>query len=248
MKRDLVAGVFRNRHAVMHSVGRARRDEPHIHHSPRRPSVTLVDGVAVRVDLQRAVEVCTFFDRTLAVALNHAAPEDGLAFVVGAFQFEPGVVGVDSAAGEKVSNFLRAHDYVHAHGVAAAQRRLHVVQRSGDRRDFSASAGSNFGFGFFAYGERCGQVRLSGRARLQCGLQRRLRRRQSKNIHRKSAALQECFGEFQLGNISVRRGNRGVRSGEAMRVYETIDVARILRCLHGHVAIGALLRLRRIVE
>ena len=136
VQRDLVAGVFRNRHSVVHSVCRARRDEPHIHDGSRGPGVALVDGIAVRVDLQRAIEVRAFFHRTFAIVLHHAAPEDGLAFVVRALQFEPGVVGIDGAAGEKVSNLLGAYDHIHAHGIAAAQGGLHAVQRSGNRGNF----------------------------------------------------------------------------------------------------------------
>ncbi len=164
MQRDLVAGVFRNQHAVVHGVGRARRDEPHIHHSARSPGVALVDGIAVGIDLQRAIKVRAFFHRTFAIVLDHAAPENGLAFVVRALQFEPGVVGVDRAAGEKMSDLLGAHDDVHAHGIAAAERGLHQVQGSGDRSNFSAGSGSNFGFRLFAHGKRCGQFRLARHA------------------------------------------------------------------------------------
>ncbi len=137
-----------------------------------------------------------------------------------AFQFEPGVVGIDRAAGEKMANFLGAHDDIDAHGVAAAQRGLYEVQGSGDRWNSSARAcfrtRSDFGFRFLAHGECSGQFRLTRRSHLQSGLQRRLCRRQSKNIHRKCSALQECLGEFQLWSIFVRRGQRGVRTGEAM--------------------------------
>ena len=67
-----------------------------------------------------------FFYRPPAVVFNFAAPEDGLAFVVGALQFEPGVVGIDSAAGEKVSNLFCADYDIDADGIAAAQRRLNA--------------------------------------------------------------------------------------------------------------------------
>ncbi len=129
----LLPGVFRNAHAIVHGVSRAGWNQTHIHHRARGPGIAFVDGIAVSIDLQRAVEVSAFLDRTVAVVFDHAAPENRLAFVVGALQFEPGVVGVDSAAGKKVSDFLRAHDHVDAHGVASTHGGLHTVERSGDR-------------------------------------------------------------------------------------------------------------------
>ena len=80
--------------------------KPHIHDRPRGPRVALVDGVSVRIDLQRTVKVRALFNWTFAIVLNHAAPEDGLSLIVGGFQFEPRVVGIDGAAGKEVSNFL----------------------------------------------------------------------------------------------------------------------------------------------
>ena len=137
MKRDLVPGIFRDEHAVVHRVGRAGRNQAHIHDRARRPRVALVDRIAVRIDLQRPVEVRSLLYRTLAVILDHAAPENGLAFVVGALQFEPGIVGIDGPTGEKVSDLLGAHHHIHANRVAAAQGRLHAIQRRGDGRDFT---------------------------------------------------------------------------------------------------------------
>ena len=81
--------------------------------------------------------------RTVTVVFDHAAPEDGLSLVVGALEFEPGVVGIDGASGEKVSDFFRADDYVHAPGVAAAQdprpgRKLPLRRQPGQPRDLTA--------------------------------------------------------------------------------------------------------------
>ena len=90
----------------------------------------------------------------MTVVFDHAAPEDGLSLVVGALEFEPGVVGIDGASGEKVSDFFRADDYVHANGVAAAQGRLHAIERSGDGRNFSSSRCVDFAFRFLAHGKR----------------------------------------------------------------------------------------------
>ena len=192
MQRDFIARVFRNRDSVVHSVGRARRDKPHIHYRPCGPGVALIDGVTMRIDLQGAIEVGAFFHRPLAIALYHATPENSLPFFIRALQFKPRVVSIDRAAGEKVSHLLGADDDIHPHCIAASQGRLYAIQRSGDGRNFSARARSDFGFRLFADRKGCGQLRLTGGARLQ----RRLRRRYSKDVDRERAALQEFFGEF----------------------------------------------------
>jgi len=66
--------------------------------------------------------VSAFFDRTLAVALDHAAPENCLTSVVRALQFEPRIVSVDRAAGEKVADLFSADDDIYAHCIAPPQR------------------------------------------------------------------------------------------------------------------------------
>jgi hypothetical protein len=125
----------------VHGVSRARRNQPHIYDGARGPGIALVDGIAVCVDLQRTIEMRAFFHRTFAIILDHATPEDCLALVVDALQFKPRVVGVDGAAGEKVSDLLGANDDIDADGIAAAQRRLHAVQRGSDWRSFAGRAG-----------------------------------------------------------------------------------------------------------
>src|ERR1051326_2208287 len=103
----------------------------------------------MRINLQRAVEMRTLLDWAMAVVFYHAAPEDGLAFIVFAFQFEPRIVGIDGTAGEEVANFFRAHDYVHAHRIAAPQRRQHAVQRRRDGSGLSRRFWINFALRFF---------------------------------------------------------------------------------------------------
>ncbi len=75
------------------------------------------------VDLQRAIKVGAVLDWAVTVIFNHAAPENCLAFVVGGFQFEPSVVCIHSAAGEKVADCLGANDDIYANRIATAQRR-----------------------------------------------------------------------------------------------------------------------------
>src|SRR5271170_2296201 len=102
----------------------------------RGPGIALVDTVAVSVELQRTIKMRALFDRAFAAVLDHAAPEYGLTFFIRGFQFEPGVVGVDGAAGEKVADLLGAHHHVHTYGVISPDDWLRAIQRRGDRRHF----------------------------------------------------------------------------------------------------------------
>src|SRR5208282_2163373 len=109
---------------------------------------------------ERAIEVRAFFDRALAVIFGHAAPEHRLAFVVDTYQFEPGVVGIDGAAGEEMADALGSHHDIDTDGVAAADGGMHAVKRSSDRRGGGSSSlrvgagpGRDFGFRFFSHCE-----------------------------------------------------------------------------------------------
>ena len=162
VQRDLRSRIVRHVHAVVHRIRRPGRDEPHIHHRTRGPGIAFVNRIAVSIDLQRPVEVCALFHRTFAVVFYHPAPEDGLALVVRAFEFEPCVVGIDRATGEEMADLFGANHHVDPHIVAAAQRGLQTVQRSRDWRRFTRGAGCGFDFRFLAHGERRIHVRLRG--------------------------------------------------------------------------------------
>src|SRR5258708_3145066 len=155
VQRDVIGCIFWDMHAVMHSVGGARGYQSHIDHSARSPGIPLVDGIAVGVDLQRAVEVRAFFYRAFAAIFDCAAPENCLPFVVDGFQFKPCVVSVDRATGKKMSDLFCAHDYIHAYSVAATQRRLNTVEGSSDGSNLPTGFGGYFALSFFADGERC---------------------------------------------------------------------------------------------
>src|SRR5208283_2969605 len=124
---DLAARLLGNFHAEVHGVGGAGRAQTHVYDGARGPGVALVDRVAVRVDLQRAVEVRSLFHRTFAVVLDHATPENRLALVVDAFKFEPSVVGIDGAAGKKMPDAFGAHHDIDANGIAATDGGLHAI-------------------------------------------------------------------------------------------------------------------------
>ena len=91
----------------------------------------------MRVDLQRAIEMSTFFYRSLAAVFDHSRPKNRLPLIVRSLQFKPRVVSVDRATGEKVPNFFCSNHHIHAHRVTTAQRRLRFIQWRRDGRDFT---------------------------------------------------------------------------------------------------------------
>src|SRR5208283_1414951 len=129
---NLAAGLLRNLHAKVHGVSSAGWNETHIYHGARCPGVALVNRIAVRIHLQRTIEVCAFFNRSLAVVLDHATPENRLAFVVDAFKFEPGVISVNRPSGEEMADAFGAHHDINANGVSATHGSLHTIKRSGN--------------------------------------------------------------------------------------------------------------------
>ena len=221
MQRDLVPGILRNVHAIVHGIGRARRNQAHIHHCARRPRVPLVDGIAVRIDLQRAVEVRAFLHRTFAVVFDLATPENRLPFVIRALQFEPGVVRIDGAAGEEMPNFFRAHHYVHAHSVASPHHRLHRFTGAVTGRNLSAASRRPRNLGFFADREGRRQIGCDPPPRWLAGL----RRRERKDVDGQNAVLQEIIVTFSCSASSLADGQPRVGRREPMRVHEAVHVA-----------------------
>src|SRR5258708_10779724 len=98
VKRDCTACVFWNVQTIVNSVRRARRNQANINEGACGPSIALVDGIAVSVNLERPIEVRALLNRAFASVFNHAAPEDSLVFIIGGLQLEPNVQSVLSAA------------------------------------------------------------------------------------------------------------------------------------------------------
>ena len=143
-----------------------------------------------------------------------------------AFEFQPRVVGIDGAAGEKVSDFLGAHDHIHAHGIAATQR-LAARDSSGAVTGAASPPLSpvDLALRLFSDGECRGQIPIALAAP---ALQRRLRRRQREDIHRQRAVLQKVFWSASAARASsFAVGTAVFAAGKAMRVHESVDVARI---------------------
>src|SRR6202030_4347123 len=98
--------------------------------------------------------------RTLAVVFNHSAPENGLAFVIGGFELQPRIVGIDRATGKEMADLLRPNNHVDTNRFAAPQGRLYFIQWCGHRRNFTVGVCSDLALGFFSYGKRGGKLRL----------------------------------------------------------------------------------------
>ncbi len=72
LEMDLTGDIGRNFEPVMHGIGSARRNQPHIDERTCGPCIALVDRVAVLIELERTIEVGAGIDRPLAVVLNRA--------------------------------------------------------------------------------------------------------------------------------------------------------------------------------
>src|SRR3982074_2033260 len=94
------------------------------------------------------------FHRPLAVVFNHSAPEDGLALVIGGFELQPRIVGIDRATRKEMADLLRPDDHVDANGFAAPQGRLYFIQWRAHRRNFTVGVGGDLALRFFSYGKR----------------------------------------------------------------------------------------------
>src|SRR5438132_1916582 len=161
MERNLVADIVRNVQAIVRGVRGTRRDEMNVNDGASGPGVALVDGIAVAIDLQRAIEMRPRFNGALAVVLNFTAPKNRLAFFIGGLQFEPDIEGVYGAAGEEVSDFARAHNDVDTDVIAAADGCIGAFYRSGNGADFAGRAFGQRSIRLFANGERGREFRLS---------------------------------------------------------------------------------------
>src|SRR6267154_1815168 len=184
------------------------------------------------------------FHRAFAVVFHHSAPENGLALVIGAFELQPRIVGIDRAPRKEMADLLRPNDHVDTNGFAAPQGRLYFIQWRGHRRHFTVGVRRDLALRFFSYCKRGGKLRLRGYAEFRCSL----RRRQSKNIDRQGAIPEKVFSQLELRSIFIGRRNCGVGARKTMRMHKSTNVAGIVRSLQWHVTIRTLRRFRRIVK
>src|SRR5713226_10728784 len=91
MQGDLVAGIFRNVETIVRRVRRARRNQMDVDNGTSRPGVAFIDGIAVPINLQGAIEVRTRLDRALAIVFDSSAPDNRFTFFVGDLQLKPDI-------------------------------------------------------------------------------------------------------------------------------------------------------------
>src|SRR6266705_2112465 len=127
----------------------------------------------MRIHLQRAIKMRSLLYWTFPIILDHTTPENGLAFIISALQFEPGVVSIDSPAGKEVPDLLGANHDIHAHCVATPNYRLHAVQGRGHGRHLALSFGAYFRLCFFADRKSRREFRLSSHGSFQLAALRR---------------------------------------------------------------------------
>src|SRR5690348_12618 len=247
VQRNFVATVFRNVQVVVHCIGRAWRNQVDVNDGARGPGIALVDDVAVAVNLERTVEMRAGINGAFAVVFDLSAPENGLAFFVGSLEFDPYVEGIHSATGEKVADFARSNDDIHANIIATTNRSVGTIDRSRDRADFTGRAFWQPPFGLFSYGER-GREFLFAQLVANWSSGFLFGGRDGENIHAQLLVLEECFRKFVLRFVPVGRGHGGIRTRKTMRMHETVDVAIILGWRHRHVAVGAVHGALRIIK
>ena len=112
----------------MRGIGRARRNEPHVRNRACHPRVSLVDHVAVLVELQAPVEMRAPVHRPI-LSVEKTAVKHGTALRILDAQFHPHVVSVHSAAGEEMTDLSRAHDHVESDRLAGADDGRHIAER-----------------------------------------------------------------------------------------------------------------------
>src|SRR5438094_4969440 len=147
-------------------------------------------------------------DGALAVILDPAAPENGLAFFVRGLQFQPNVEGIDSTAGEKVADLARSNDHVHANIIAAAHRSVGSINGRRDRAKFASRAFRQRGFRLFSNSKSRRELLF---AQLVANRRRGFfpSRRDGENIHAELLVLKKALREFVLRFVPVGGGNRG---------------------------------------
>src|SRR5690349_11467761 len=114
---------------IVHGVRRARRNEMHVNNRARSPSIALVDDMAVRIDLQRAIKMRARLDGTFPVVFDFATPKNGLAFFVGGLEFEPHVKGINGAARKEMANAAGSNDHIDAQIIATPDCSIGAINR-----------------------------------------------------------------------------------------------------------------------
>ena len=129
---NAVAGIRRNLKAEVHRVCRAGRNEVGVNGGARGPGVAFIDGVAVRINQQRTVEMRAGIDGPFAFIGSAATPENHSALVVRGGEFEPAIECVHCATRKEVTHLAGAYDDIEAVGAVPANGNGGAVEGSGE--------------------------------------------------------------------------------------------------------------------
>jgi hypothetical protein len=135
-QRNWTLGILGNSHPIMRDVGRARRDQPDVQQAAHGPSIALVDGIPISIELKRLIKMRPFFDRSAAIILDFPAPEDDFPGRIAPFEFQPDIERVDRPAGKEVADLARAHDHIDTRRRTRLKPGVRPVQRRRQLRDF----------------------------------------------------------------------------------------------------------------
>src|SRR5260370_35377208 len=133
----------------MRGVGGAGRDQAHVKHAASLPGISLVDGIAFAVDLERAIEVSAFIHRAPVAIFHATAPREHAAVGIARLKFQPHIVSIHRARWKEGADLARSHHGTHAD----RGPRLESNSRRPDRRSefthFADHRGASL-FSFFA--------------------------------------------------------------------------------------------------
>src|ERR1700751_2501088 len=105
---NAVSGVWRNMKAEVRRVRCAGRNEVGVNGGARGPGIAFVDGIAVRINQQRTVEMRAGIDGAFTFVGGAAAPENHAPLVIGGGELQPAIEGVHSAARKEMAHLARA--------------------------------------------------------------------------------------------------------------------------------------------
>src|SRR5262249_28131962 len=128
-QQDAMAGVVWNLQLVVHRICGARRNQPHVGHRSRHPRVSLVNGIAVSVELETSEKMRSRIGGPLADVLDRTAVEQAAPLVVGCFEFHPDVERIHRAARKEMTDLSGAYDDLDANRFSAAYDDRNLVER-----------------------------------------------------------------------------------------------------------------------
>src|SRR5579863_1707666 len=115
---DAAMCVLGDAQAKVNRIRGAWRDEVRVNTGAGGPCVALIDRIAMSINGEGLIKLRAGIDRTRAMVLDHATPEEDLAVIVAGFELKPAVECVHCAAGKEMADRECANHHVDAGGFA----------------------------------------------------------------------------------------------------------------------------------